>query len=103
MRVEYDLGRFTPLGTAVLTIGFFDGVHRGHQALVARAAELARTRAAHAVAVTFWPHPLAVLHPEEPASLLSPLPEKLALLEGLGLLDATVVIPFTPELAQRGP
>ena len=103
MRIEYALGAVAPAGDAVLTIGFFDGVHLGHRRLIERAAQLARERAAQAIAVTFWPHPLAVLRPAEPVSLLSTLEEKLALMDALGLLDATVVIPFTPELAAREP
>src|SRR5262249_38069027 len=55
---------------AVLTIGNFDGVHRGHAALVARAREVARARGARVVAMSFDPHPAAVLRPgTEPAGL----------------------------------
>lgn len=103
MRIEYAFGAVAPVGDAVLTIGCFDGVHLGHRRLLERAAHLARERSARAVAVTFWPHPLAVLHPPEPLSLLSTLEEKLALLDGLDELDATVVMPFTPDLAARSP
>jgi riboflavin kinase/FMN adenylyltransferase len=103
MRIEYALGAVAPIGDAVLTIGFFDGVHLGHRRLIERAAHLARERSARAVAVTFWPHPLAVLRPSEPIALLSTLEEKLALIDGLCLLDETVVMPFTPELAAHDP
>src|SRR6185312_4693858 len=103
MRVEYLLGAIAPLGPSVLSIGFFDGVHRGHQRLIARTAELAARERARAVAVTFWPHPAAILHPDETPPLLTTLDEKLALMAGLGALDTVVVIPFTPELSQRTP
>jgi riboflavin kinase / FMN adenylyltransferase len=103
MRVEYDLGNTAPLGAAVLTIGFFDGVHRGHRRLIERVAELARAQSARAVVVTFWPHPVTVVRPEVSVSLLSTLEEKLDLLARLDLLDATVVMPFTPELAATDP
>lgn len=103
MRIEYALGAVAPVGDAVLTIGFFDGVHLGHRRLIERAAHLARARSARAVAVTFWPHPLAVPQPSEPSALLSTLEEKLALLDGLGQLDATIVMPFTPQLAAQDP
>jgi riboflavin kinase/FMN adenylyltransferase len=103
MRVEYSLGPLPPLGPAVLTIGFFDGVHLGHRRLISRAAELARQQGARAVAVTFWPHPAAVVRPEAPPTLLSTLDEKLALLEGLGLLNAAIVVPFTGEIAHLRP
>lgn len=103
MRIEYALGAMEPFGDAVLTIGAFDGVHLGHRRLVERTAELARERGAQAVAVTFWPHPLAVLRPQEQAQLLSTLDEKIALLAGTELLDGVVVVPFTPELAASEP
>lgn len=103
MRIEYAIGALPPFGDAVLTIGFFDGVHLGHRRLIERAAQLARERSARAIAVTFWPHPLAVLRPSEPVSLLSTLDEKLNLFADLDILDAAVVVPFTPELAERDP
>lgn len=97
MRIEYALRAVASVADAVLAIGFFDGVHLEHRSLVQRAAHLARERSTRVVAVTFWPHPLAALRPSDPVSLLSTLEEKLALLDGLGLLDATVVLPFSPE------
>ena len=103
MRVYYDFGALPQMGPAVLTIGAFDGVHAGHRQLVARTAKLAAEHGARAVAITFWPHPAQVLRPEEALSLLSTLDEKLELLAGLNALDAVVVQPFTPELAQRDP
>jgi riboflavin kinase/FMN adenylyltransferase len=102
MRVEYCLGALAPIGPAVLAVGVFDGVHSGHQRLLRETAALAREQAVRAVAVTFWPHPLAVLRPEKPLALLTPLTERLALLEALGLLDLTVVVPYTAELAAAG-
>jgi riboflavin kinase/FMN adenylyltransferase len=82
-----------------LALGFFDGVHRGHQRLIERAAKLAAERGARPVALTFWPHPLATtaMHLESSADLLTTLDEKLAALAVLRLLDTTVVLPFTPE------
>lgn len=103
MRVEYDLGTLAPLGHAVLTMGAFDGVHRGHRRLAARAAELARERSARAIAVTFWPHPAAVVRPDARLELLTTLDERLELLASLNQLDTTVVIPFTEQLAALDP
>nr|WP_284287523.1 adenylyltransferase/cytidyltransferase family protein [Angustibacter aerolatus] len=51
------------VGPCVVTLGNFDGVHAGHRAVLGRVVELARANGATAVAVTFDPHPLAVLHP----------------------------------------
>lgn len=108
MRVEYDLGdaqrTAEPIGPAVATIGFFDGVHRGHERLLVRAAELARASGVPAVVVTFWPQPERVLRPDgEPDALLTTLDEKLAIFDRLGLLDAVLVVPFTPALADLSP
>lgn len=103
MRVYYDLGSLPSVGPAALTLGIFDGVHAGHRRLAARVAELAAERGIRAVAITFWPHPVSVLRPQEAPPLLSSLEERLALLAELNLLDALVVQPFTPELAALDP
>ena len=103
MQVLFQLDDVRPRLPAVLTIGFFDGVHRGHQHLVRHTADRAAQEGARAVLVTFWPHPLAVLRPAEPVQLLTTLEEKLELLGALGGLDTTVVMPFTPELARLSP
>ena len=83
---------------AVLAIGNFDGVHRGHQALLRTAADVARELGAPAGALIFEPHPREFFHPEEPHFRLTPLPQKLPLFEAVGL-DLAVVLPFDPELA----
>jgi riboflavin kinase/FMN adenylyltransferase len=88
---------------AVLTIGFFDGVHRGHQHVIRHVIERASQYRARAVLVTFWPHPQHVLHSERPKPLLTTLQEKLELLATLGGLDTAVVMPFTRELARLTP
>lgn len=84
----------------VAAIGNFDGVHRGHQEIIRRVLERARQLGAQAIAVTFDPHPLAVLHPERAPKLITPLPERLRLLGDTGL-DATVVVPFTREFSMQ--
>ena len=82
----------------VAAIGNFDGVHRGHQEIIRRVLERARHLDAQAIAVTFDPHPVAVLHPERAPKLITPIPERLRLLAQNGL-DATVVLPFTREFS----
>lgn len=82
----------------VVTIGSFDGVHRGHQHLLAQLQAQARSTGRLSLVLTFHPHPRVVLHPEKSTAYLSPLHEKAALLEDLGL-DVLVVLPFTKELA----
>lgn len=89
-------------GPSVVTIGNFDGVHRGHVAVLTRLVADARREAAHAVAITFDPHPLAVLYPERAPAQLTGLPDKLDLLAGTGL-DAVLVMEFTRELASWEP
>ncbi len=79
-------------GCAV-AVGNFDGVHLGHQRLLALARERARARGAPAAVLTFDPHPVRVLRPQLAPPLLTPLGRKLELLAAEGI-DATVVQPF---------
>jgi riboflavin kinase/FMN adenylyltransferase len=92
---------------AALAIGNFDGVHRGHQALIARARERAaqssRRGARHlAGAMVFEPHPREFFHPERPHFRLTTLAQKLALFERYGL-ELAVVIPFEQKVSKLGP
>ncbi len=82
----------------VVAIGNFDGVHRGHQALIARAATEARRLGAPSGALVFEPHPRSYFQPDKPLFRLTPLPRKLALLEAMGL-DMTAVLAFDAALA----
>ncbi len=79
-------------GCAV-AVGNFDGVHLGHQRLVAAARDGARARGTRAAVLTFEPHPVRVLRPQLAPPLVTPLPRKLELLAAHGI-DATVVQPF---------
>lgn len=83
---------------AAVAIGNFDGVHKGHQALIARAREAARDLGARTAALVFEPHPREFLQPARPLFRLTPLPQKLKLLETYGV-DLTYVIAFEQELA----
>ncbi|WP_298992512.1 bifunctional riboflavin kinase/FAD synthetase [uncultured Pseudokineococcus sp.] len=89
-------------GGSVVAVGNFDGVHRGHRVLLEEVVRVARERGLRALAVTFNPHPLHVLHPDRAPALLTGLPERLELLGGTGL-DGVVVLPFAPALAARTP
>lgn len=93
-----DAARTGLLAGGAVAVGNFDGVHLGHQALIARAIELARPRGARAGVLTFEPHPVRVLRPQLAPPLLTPLPRRLELLADRGL-DAAVVQPFDPAYA----
>ena len=82
-----------------LTIGVFDGVHRGHQALLRRVIDAARTDSLAAAAVTFHPHPRQVVHPNVQISYLTSLEDRLDHLLATGL-DTVAAVTFTSELAQ---
>src|SRR5436189_227251 len=82
----------------VLTVGVFDGLHLGHQRIMDRVVERAHAVDAVATAITFDPHPRAVLHPESAPPLLQTLDQRLANLEVLGIEQA-IVIPFSREFA----
>ncbi|GMA26459.1 riboflavin biosynthesis protein [Luteimicrobium album] len=87
-------------GPTVVTIGNFDGVHRGHVAVCRAIAERAREENARAVAVTFDPHPVAVHRPDEAPELLTGVADRLDLLAETGL-DAVLLLPYTLEFAQQ--
>src|SRR5450432_1287182 len=89
-------------GPSVVTIGNFDGVHRGHHAVLGLVVDQARQNGLQAVAVTFDPHPLAVLYPDRAPEPLSTPEHKLELLAEVGL-DAVLVMAFTHELALWSP
>lgn len=98
-----DLQEIPPgFGPSVVTLGNFDGVHRGHRALLGTVVREASLREAHAVAVTFDPPPLAVLHPERAPAQIAGLEHRLDLLTGTGL-DAVLVLEFTRDLAAQTP
>ena len=84
----------------VLTLGVFDGLHLGHQRIMKRVVERARAANAVATAITFDPHPRAVLHPASAPPLLQTLDQRLANLEVLGIEQA-IVIPFSREFATQ--
>jgi len=103
MRVIRHLARRAErLPGSVLTLGNFDGAHLGHQAIVRRAVARAREAAGLAVALTFEPHPVAVLAPARAPLMLQTLHDRLASLAGLGI-DVTVVQRFTRAFAALDP
>ncbi|NHC13583.1 bifunctional riboflavin kinase/FAD synthetase [Motilibacter deserti] len=103
MQVWQGLGAIpSDWGPSIVSIGVFDGVHRGHRAVIGRA--VARSRATHvpAVVVTFDPHPLEVLRPAAAPKALTTVAHRAALLGDLGV-DAVCVLHFDAELASWSP
>ncbi len=98
MRITHDLAEIHPPARTHVTIGIFDGVHRGHQRLLGRMISAAHTDGHIAVAITFDPHPANVLG-YEPLPMLSTITERAERMAALGL-DWLVVLPFTSEMAQ---
>lgn len=86
----------------VLTIGNFDGVHSGHQAILSAAKDLAAKNGSDTVAMTFEPHPVAILHPEKAPARLTPLPLKKHLLEQQNI-DCLVILKDSVNLLKLSP
>jgi riboflavin kinase / FMN adenylyltransferase len=100
MKIYEGLADFTPVKNAVVTSGTFDGVHLGHQKILNRIREIARSIQGETVLITFWPHPRLVLYPQEhQLRLLSTFEEKTRLLRQFGI-DHLIKIPFTKEFSQ---
>lgn len=82
------------------TIGFFDGVHRGHRQVIDRLKEIARTKGLKTMAVTFGNHPMEVVRPGYEPQLLLPVEEKIRRIKECGV-DEVVVLHFTREMMQQ--
>ncbi|MFE0138423.1 bifunctional riboflavin kinase/FAD synthetase [Streptomyces sp. NPDC059037] len=89
-------------GRSVVTIGSYDGVHRGHQLIIGRAVERARELGVPAVVVTFDPHPSEVVRPGSHPPLLAPHHRRAELMAELGV-DAVLILPFTTEFSKLSP
>jgi riboflavin kinase / FMN adenylyltransferase len=90
----------TGWGRSVVTVGVFDGVHRGHQQLISRAVQRGRERDLPAVVVTFDPHPAELVRPGSHPARLTSLRRRADLVADLGV-EAFCVLPFTPELSRQ--
>ena len=86
------------LRAPVVTVGNFDGLHRGHQAIVRTVLERARETGGSSLMITFDPHPLKVLAPERAPRMLTTRKQKLTLIEAAGI-EFLLILPFTMELA----
>ncbi len=97
MKIIGDLAKAVPQQETILTIGAFDGVHRGHQALIGAVVARARSTDRLAAVVTFHPHPAVVLAPNHAPPYLTTPGEKAALLEGLNI-DLLALLPFNRQM-----
>ncbi len=95
-------GTPTGWGRCVVTIGMYDGVHRGHQQIIAAAAARGGELGLPSVVVTFDPHPSEVVRPGSHPSILTAPGRKAELVDQLGI-DALCVLPFTPEFSRLPP
>ena len=90
------------LGRTVVTVGMYDGVHRGHQVLIGAAVARARAMNRPCLLLTFDPHPAEVIRPGSHPAILTSLDRKAELVAELGV-DAMCVLPFTPEFMRLAP
>jgi riboflavin kinase/FMN adenylyltransferase len=101
-RVGWESGLPPDVAGTVVTVGSFDGVHRGHVAVLEEITRRAEARGLHSVLVTFDRHPLTVVRPEAAPGLLTTPDEKKEILSQSGL-DYVAFLPFTRALSEYGP
>ncbi len=103
MKVHTDIERLPVFKDAVITIGSYDGVHRGHKKILKRIRNLSKETGGESILITFHPHPRSIVYPKDGSiRLLSSLEEKIRLVEQQGV-DHLVVVPFTIEFSQQDP
>jgi len=98
LAIFYDIHNLPDFKNAVLTVGFFDGVHKGHKAILNEVVTHARKADGESVLLTFEPHPRKLLYPEQNLGIITPLQQKLQLITDAGI-QHIVVVPFTKEFA----
>jgi len=101
MNVYNSLSELPDFKNAVITIGSFDGVHRGHQKILERINQLAKEKEGESIVITFHPHPRQIIYPNDKTlRLLNTIDEKVLLFEKYKV-DNLVVVPFTVEFSQQ--
>lgn len=100
MKLHRDLNNLPQFRNAVITIGSFDGVHRGHRKIIKKVCDLALATGGESILVTFHPHPRQIIYPKDDSlKLITSTEEKIKLLEQTGI-DHVVIVPFTFEFSQ---
>lgn len=103
MKIYNHFSEFKKLNNAVATIGTFDGVHFGHQKIIRRLCELARTSGGESVILTFFPHPRLIIDPEnQDLKMINTINEKAEILASLGV-DHLIITPFTRDFSNLSP
>lgn len=102
MQVHRSIDALPEFKNAVLTIGTFDGVHEGHQKIIAAVKNEADRIDGETVLISFHPHPRKIVKPSEPLQLINTLDEKIQLLEKTGI-HHLVIVPFTSDFAEQSP
>lgn len=101
MSVFYSTEAIPAFKNPVLTIGSFDGVHQGHQAILASVVAEARKVGGESIVLTFEPHPRKIIQPDKPLGLLSSLDSKIEKISQAGI-DHIVVVPFSRDFSMMG-
>ncbi len=103
MKIYNHFSEFKKLSNAVATIGTFDGVHYGHQKIINRLCELAKSTGGESVILTFFPHPRLIIDPEnQDMKMINTINEKAKILAGLGV-DHLIITPFTRDFSNLTP
>jgi riboflavin kinase/FMN adenylyltransferase len=103
LKIYNHFSEFKKLNNAVATIGTFDGVHFGHQKIIRRLCELARTSGGESVILTFFPHPRLIIDPEnQDLKMINTINEKAEILASLGV-DHLIITPFTRDFSNLSP
>jgi riboflavin kinase/FMN adenylyltransferase len=99
LKIYHQLSDFKKLDNAIVTIGTFDGVHYGHQKIIKRLCELAKSSGGESVILTFFPHPRMIIDPEnQDLKLINTIKEKAEILANLGV-DHLIITPFTRDFS----
>jgi len=99
LKIYHQLSEFKKLNNAVVTIGTFDGVHIGHQKIIGRLCELAKSSGGESVLLTFFPHPRMIIDPEnQELKMINTVDEKAQILASLGV-DHLIITPFTRDFS----
>ncbi|RZK78754.1 MAG: bifunctional riboflavin kinase/FAD synthetase [Pedobacter sp.] len=103
MKIYNHFSEFNKLNNAVVTIGTFDGVHYGHQKIIKRLCELAKSTGGESVILTFFPHPRLIIDPEnQNLKMINTINEKAKILASLGV-DHLIITPFTRDFSNLSP